>query len=55
LTGTAAEITPVREIDDRPIGSGKPGPVTQALQTLFFDIVKGKHEGYGEWLDWVEY
>jgi branched-chain amino acid aminotransferase len=50
FTGTAAEITPVREIDDRPIGSGKPGPTTQALQKAFFDVVRGKSERHERWL-----
>lgn len=51
LTGTAAEITPIREIDDRRIGPGKPGPVTHQVQQLFFDIVKGKNNSYTHWLD----
>ena len=50
LTGTAAEVTPIREVDDRPIGSGRPGPATQAIQAAFFDIVKGKDARYSEWL-----
>lgn len=53
LTGTAAEITPVREIDDRSVGSGKPGPITQQLQATFFAIVKGKNDAYRHWLDLV--
>ena len=55
LTGTAAEITPVREVDDRKIGEGRPGPVTKAVQDLFFDIVTGSNNDYNEWLDWVEF
>ena len=54
LTGTAAEITPVREIDDRKIGTGKPGPITKAIQELFFDIVQGSNNDYNHWLDWVD-
>lgn len=50
LTGTAAEITPVREIDDRQIGEGKPGPVTKKVQDIFFEIVNGKNKKYQEWL-----
>ncbi|MDX9723396.1 MAG: branched-chain amino acid transaminase [Myxococcota bacterium] len=53
LTGTAAEITPVRELDNRVIGSGKPGPITKRIQDLFFDIVTGSHDGYHKWLHWV--
>ena len=50
LTGTAAEITPVRELDDRQIGDGKPGPITNALQNTFFSIVKGEDPTYAGWL-----
>lgn len=50
LTGTAAEITPIREIDDRKIGEGGPGPVTREIQSTFFDIVKGRREEYMGWL-----
>jgi branched-chain amino acid aminotransferase len=53
FTGTAAEITPIREVDDRKIGEGKPGPVTKELQAAFFDIVKGKNPNYREWLDYL--
>jgi branched-chain amino acid aminotransferase len=53
FTGTAAELTPIREVDDRTIGNGKPGPVTQELQSAFFDIVKGKNPEYREWLDYL--
>lgn len=51
LTGTAAEITPVREIDDRKIGVGQPGPVTRKIQEIFFSIVKGENKSYEPWLD----
>ena len=51
LTGTAAEIVPVREIDDHVLGP--PGELTQAIQTRFFDAIKGKREEYLEWLDFV--
>ncbi len=50
-TGTAAEITPIREIDKRPIG--KPGPITKKLQEKFFRIVKGEEEKYRNWLEFV--
>jgi branched-chain amino acid aminotransferase len=50
LTGTAAEITPVREIDNRTIGGGKAGPVTQLVQSRYFDVVRGADESHPEWL-----
>jgi branched-chain amino acid aminotransferase len=50
FTGTAAELTPVREVDDRKIGSGCPGPITSDLQKSFFDIIKGKETKYVSWL-----
>lgn len=50
LTGTAAELTPLREVDNRVIGSGKPGPVTKKLQDAFFAIVHGRDSRYKEWL-----
>jgi branched-chain amino acid aminotransferase len=50
LTGTAAEITPVREVDDRKIGAGSRGPVTKTIQTTFFDAVKGRDRKYESWL-----
>jgi branched-chain amino acid aminotransferase len=53
FTGTAAELTPIREVDDRIIGNGKTGPMTKALQATFFDIVKGKNPDYQEWLDYL--
>jgi branched-chain amino acid aminotransferase len=52
LTGTAAEIVPVREIDDHVLGP--PGELTQAIQKRFFDAIKGKRDEYLEWLDFVE-
>jgi branched-chain amino acid aminotransferase len=51
FTGTAAEVTPIRELDRRPVGDGKPGPVTRALQTKFQGIVKGEDKEYASWLD----
>ncbi len=53
FTGTAAEITPIRNVDGRNIASGKPGPITKRLQQLFFDIVKGKNDQYKEWLTYI--
>ena len=50
FTGTAAEVTPIREVDDRTIGSGRPGPVTKKIQGIFFDAVKGKNRKYKRWL-----
>ncbi len=50
FTGTAAEITPIREVDNRRIGAGRPGPVTQALQAAFFDIVQGRDAKHADWL-----
>jgi branched-chain amino acid aminotransferase len=50
FTGTAAEITPIRELDGRTIGAGNRGPVTEKIQTLFFDAVNGRSPKYREWL-----
>jgi len=50
LTGTAAEITPVREVDDRKIGAGSRGPVTKTIQSTFFEAVKGRDRKYESWL-----
>ena len=50
FTGTAAEVTPIRELDGRQIGEGKRGPLTTKLQALFFDVVNGRAEQYREWL-----
>lgn len=50
FTGTAAEITPIRELDDRAIGNGKRGPITEKLQSLFFDIVAGRASQYKHWI-----
>jgi branched-chain amino acid aminotransferase len=53
FTGTAAEVTPIRELDDRTIGNGGRGPVTEKIQNVFFDIVKGKNDKYRSWLTYV--
>lgn len=50
FTGTAAEVTPIRELDNRTIGSGARGPITEKLQSAFFDIVSGKNAKYAHWL-----
>jgi branched-chain amino acid aminotransferase len=53
LTGTAAELTPLREIDDIAIGEGQPGPITRQIQELFDDALHGRAAQYAEWLDLV--
>ena len=53
FTGTAAEVTPIREVDHRPIGTGTRGPVTERLQSLYFDVVKGRHPGHRDWLTYI--
>ena len=50
FTGTAAEVTPIRELDDRVIGNGGRGPITKKIQDLFFDVVSGKAPAYSHWL-----
>jgi branched-chain amino acid aminotransferase len=54
MSGTAAEIVPVREIDDHEIGGGQPGEITRVLQTAFDDAIHGRSERYREWLDVVQ-
>ncbi|MCX6370523.1 MAG: branched-chain amino acid transaminase [Solirubrobacterales bacterium] len=51
LTGTAAEMVPVRELDDRPVGTGKPGELTKALLAVYEDALYGRDERYRDWLD----
>ena len=53
FTGTAAEVTPIRELDNREIGSGSRGPITEKLQSLFCDVVAGKAPQYNHWLTLV--
>ncbi len=53
FTGTAAEVTPIRELDGRVIGEGKRGPITHKLQSRFFDIVNGKAPEYEHWLAYI--
>ncbi|QWD79560.1 branched-chain amino acid transaminase [Polynucleobacter sp. MWH-Spelu-300-X4] len=53
FTGTAAEVTPIRELDDRAIGKGVRGPITEKIQKVFFDAVAGKNDKYSHWLTLV--
>ncbi|RJR39752.1 MAG: branched-chain amino acid transaminase [Deltaproteobacteria bacterium] len=53
LTGTAAEVTPLREVDGRVIGAGAPGPITRKLQAAYFAVVKGEDSRYQKWLTYV--
>ncbi len=53
FTGTAAEVTPIRELDNRAIGNGSRGPITEQLQTMYFDLVHGRLDGYEDWLDYI--
>ncbi|HET9248571.1 MAG TPA: branched-chain amino acid transaminase [Actinomycetota bacterium] len=53
FTGTAAEITPIREVDDRAVGEGHRGPITKELQGAFFAATKGENERYADWLTYV--
>lgn len=50
LTGTAAEITPIREVDGQPIGEGRRGPITERIQTAYFDAVNGRDSRFADWL-----
>ncbi|MDA8315560.1 MAG: branched-chain-amino-acid transaminase, partial [Actinomycetota bacterium] len=54
LTGTAAELTPIRAVDDRVVGSGAAGPITAELQQAYFSTVRGQLERYKDWLHLVE-
>ena len=53
MTGTAAELTPLREVDDHPVGGGEPGPITRAVQAAFEDALHGRSDRYADWLDVV--
>jgi branched-chain amino acid aminotransferase len=53
FTGTAAEVTPIRELDGRQVGAGRRGPITEKIQAAFFDIVNGRSEKYNAWLHYV--
>jgi len=50
FTGTAAEVTPIRELDNRDIGCGNRGPITELLQTKYFDVVHGRSDKHLDWL-----
>jgi len=54
FTGTAAEVTPIRELDSRPIGAGTRGPITEMLQADYLDVVHGRHEKFSEWVTLVK-
>lgn len=54
MTGTAAEVTPIREYDDRQIGKGCRGELTEQLQSLYFDVVQGRNEKYKHWLSFID-
>jgi branched-chain amino acid aminotransferase len=51
MTGTAAELTPLREVDDHAVGDGRPGPITREIQGVFEDALHGRSERYAHWLD----
>ena len=53
-TGTAAEVAPIREVDDRPMGAGGRGPITKELQEIFFAATKGEIDKYQRWLEYVD-
>ena len=54
FTGTAAEVTPIREVDNRVIGEGVRGPITEQIQSRFFDAVHGRIADYEEWLTYAK-
>jgi len=54
LTGTAAEVVPIRAVDDRVVGDGRPGPLTKEIQQTYFSLVRGQIDRYKDWLDYVE-
>ena len=53
LTGTAAEVVPIREVDDRTVGEGRPGPITKQIQETYFAAVRGEVDRYKDWLEHV--
>ena len=53
LTGTAAEVVPIREVDDRPVGDGRPGPITKRIQQTYFAAVRGEIDRYKDWVEHV--
>jgi branched-chain amino acid aminotransferase len=54
LTGTAAEVVPIRAVDDRPVGQGRPGKITKEIQQTYFATIRGQVDQYKEWLDYVD-
>ena len=54
FTGTAAEITPIKELDRRMIGNGARGEITEKLQSIYFDTVKGENDKYEAWLTYID-
>ncbi len=54
LTGTAAEVVPIREVDDRVVGDGRPGPMTRRIQETYFSVVRGQMDRYKDWLEHVD-
>ncbi|MGH8401948.1 MAG: branched chain amino acid aminotransferase, partial [Gammaproteobacteria bacterium] len=54
MCGTAAEITPIRSVDGKPVGDGKPGPVTRKMQELFFGLFEGRTPDKHGWLETVD-
>ena len=53
FTGTAAEVTPIRELDNRAIGTGTRGPITEKLQSMYFDVVHGRSAKHADWLTYI--
>jgi len=54
FTGTAAEVTPIQSLDDRVIGNGRRGPITEQLQSLYFDVVSGRSKAHQDWLSYID-
>ena len=54
FTGTAAEVTPIKELDGRAIGNGSRGPLTEEIQKIYFDTVKGENPDYEHWLSYID-
>ena len=54
FTGTAAEVTPIIQVDDKKINNGKPGKITEQIQTIYFDLIRGKIERYNNWLTYIK-
>ncbi|MGH9116284.1 MAG: branched chain amino acid aminotransferase, partial [Acidimicrobiales bacterium] len=53
MSGTAAEVVPVASVDDRPVGDGRPGPMTRKIQEVFHSAVRGKLDRYKDWVEHV--